>query len=125
MAGGLVSSLQAEEPIRIVERTVVAGVATTIGEFYELNADCFPVGDIQVRVLKNPKNGTAESEDAVLVPNFPLINQRAECNKRKNQGVVVIYQAKPGYSGKDTFEIEAIFPRGASQKYRFMVQVRA
>lgn len=114
----------AEDAIRIVERTVVSGVETRIGEFYELNADCSPIGDITVKMLKPPKSGLSESEDAVLVTNYDALNQRAACNRKKSQEAILTYRSRVNFRGKDLVEAQIIYPRGIAVKYRFMIEVK-
>ncbi|MCP8940023.1 hypothetical protein NK718_15965 [Alsobacter sp. SYSU M60028] len=114
----------AESPLTVVERTVVSGSEFRIGEYYQLNADCSPVGDITVKLLQSPKNGTAEVSDAALVTNFPPANQRHQCNTRKSPGVVLKYQAKDGFVGKDKIEALIIYPTGLTQKYRYVIEVK-
>ena len=108
----------------VLERTVISNTETIIGEFYELNADCTPAGDIKITLTKPPKNGQALPEDAVLVTNFASDNQRYACNRRKSQGVVLKYTSKEGYTGSELFDISVIYPRGTEKKFHYVVKVK-
>jgi|GEM_PF-2208067 len=124
LCGGFAGLAAVSDAPVIVERTVISNSETDVGEFYELNADCSPAGDIKVNISKAPKNGTAFSEDAVLVTNFPADNQRHACNLRKSQGVVLKYTSKEGYTGSELFDVEVIYPRGQLVKYHYVVKVK-
>jgi hypothetical protein len=79
---------------------------------------------LTVRVLEQPKHGKIEIENETGFTNFPARNPRAECNKRRSDGVAVIYEPEPGYTGTDSISLDAILPSGVLSKRHYTIDVR-
>ena len=77
-----------------------------------------------MRVLEQPKHGKITIENNTGFTNFPQSNPRVECNKRRSEGVAVIYQPEPGYTGTDSLNFDAIFPSGSLSKRHYAIDVR-
>src|SRR5262249_18581305 len=106
--GGNPSALVATESPRVV----ALDHKIEIDFIYAINADCSSVGLPIVRVLEQPRNGNVAVENGTGFSNFAADNQRYECNKRKSEGVSVVYDPRPGFTGTDSIELDIIFPRG-------------
>jgi hypothetical protein len=50
---------------------------------------------------------------------YGLIN-----NKRRSDGVAVIYEPEPGYTGTDSISLDAISPSGVLSKRHYAIDVR-
>jgi hypothetical protein len=77
-----------------------------------------------MRVLEQPKHGRIAIENDTGFTNFPARNPRAECNKRWSDGVAVIYEPEPGYTGIDSLSLDAILPSGFLGKRNYTVDFR-
>jgi hypothetical protein len=55
---------------------------------------------------RDPKHGKIAIENDTGFMNFREGNPRAECNKRRSDGVAVIYEPEPGYTGTDSISLE-------------------
>jgi hypothetical protein len=91
---------------------------------YALNPDCSSVGLPSVRVVEQPQNGKVTVENGTGFSNFPPENQRYECNKRKSEGIAVVYRPNPGFAGADSVTIDIIFPTGFESKRHFSLDVK-
>ena len=65
---------------------------TEFGFYFDLNPDCSAVGDINVRVTKQPEHGTVETVAATDYVHFPKENIRFKCNQHKVKGTLVTYK---------------------------------
>jgi hypothetical protein len=89
-----------------------------------MNPDCSIIGTVVVRILKPPKNGQLRVEEGSVYPNFPPENVRSKCNATAVTGVRISYEAPANFKGRETAEIEAIYPTGSYQKVRFVLIVK-
>ena len=90
---------------------------------YSLNADCTAVGKVVVRDLKKPSHGTVTIEEGEAYTYFDKDNQRYHCNTQKSQGVLVLYQSAPGYTGPDSASIQVFFPTGHERTVDYDISV--
>jgi hypothetical protein len=121
-----VASLLPPKPQSIeVARTIPADQRRRIDIFYWLEPDCSSPELPQVRVIEQPANGKLTVERGTGFTNFPQSNPRFECNKRKSDGVSVIYQPNAQFTGKDSITVEIIWPSGQSFKRRYAIDVKA
>ena len=88
------------------------------------NPDCTSVGFPTVRVIEQPRHGKIAIENGTGFSNFPQDNPRAECNKRRSDGVIVAYQPEDGYTGQDLVNFKVIFASGSLSKRHYTVDVR-
>jgi hypothetical protein len=107
-----------------LRRTVAADQKLRLDFLYSINPDCTSIGFTTVRVLEQPKHGKIEIENETGFTNFPARNPRAECNKRRSDGVAVIYEPEPGYTGTDSISLDAISPSGFLSKRHYAIDVR-
>jgi hypothetical protein len=107
-----------------IRRTVAADRDMRIEFLYSINPDCTSMGFTTVRVIEQPKHGKITIENNTGFTNFPQSNPRVECNKRRSEGVAVIYQPEPGYTGADSLNFDAIFPSGSLSKRHYAIEVR-
>lgn len=91
---------------------------------YSINPDCSSAGLASVRAIEQPQNGKVTIENATGFSNFPPENQRYECNKRKSEGVAVIYRPNPGFAGTDSLTLDIIFSSGFESKRHFSLEVK-
>lgn len=120
-----VAAIAPAEPA-VVERrrTVAADQKLRLDFLYSVNPDCTSIGFTTVRVLEQPKHGKIEIENETGFTNFPARNPRAECNKRRSDGVAVIYEPEPGYTGTNSISLDAISPSGFLSKRHYAIDVR-
>ena len=86
-------------------RFVAAGTKQRMGFYADLNPDCSAVGDINVRVSKQPEHGTVETTTSTDYVHFPKENIRSKCNQHKVKGMLINYKAAEKYNGKDEFDL--------------------
>ena len=112
------------EPVVNLSRTVAADQKLRLDFLYSINPDCTSIGFATVRVLEQPKHGTIAIANDTGYTNVPARNPRAECNKRRSDGVAVTYQPEPGYTGTDSISLDSILPSGFLSKRHYTVDVR-
>jgi hypothetical protein len=91
---------------------------------YSINPDCTSIGFATIRMIEQPKHGKITIENGTGFTNFPDSNPRVECNKRKSDGGVVVYEPNPGYTGTDSIEFNAIYSTGSLGKRHYAIDVR-
>jgi hypothetical protein len=113
-------------PAQTVEltRAVPIDHKLQIDFLYALNPDCSLIGLATVRVIGQPQNGNIAVENDTGFTNFPPNNQRYECNKRKSEGVSVVYEPHPGFVGTDSITLDIIYPRGLETKRHYSIEVK-
>ncbi len=111
---------------RLVEfsRTVAADQKVRIAFFYDINPDCSSTGFAAIRITEPPQHGKITIENGNGFTSFPENNIRFACNKQRSDGVVVIYQPAPGYTGTDILNLDAIYPSGSLSRRRYAIDVR-
>jgi len=82
------------------------------------------MGFANARIIEQPKHGRITAENGTGFTNFPQNNQRYECNKKRSDGVVVVYEPDSGFTGTDSVNIDAIFPTGTSSKRHYSIEVK-
>jgi hypothetical protein len=111
-----------ERPLEGQEKRVVASGITQRIDFYAaLNPDCSAIGDVNVRVTKQPEHGTVETVATTDYP--PKENIRSKCNDHKVRGVQFNYKSAEKYVGSDELELLVLFP-GFAWKVRYNIDVR-
>jgi hypothetical protein len=105
-------------------RFVAAGTKQRMYFYADLNPDCSAVGDINVRVTKQPEHGTVETTASTDYVHFSKENIRAKCNQHKVKGMQVNYKAGEKYSGKDEFDLLILYPNGYAWEHHFDISVR-
>jgi hypothetical protein len=71
-----------------------------------------------------PRNGKLAVEKDAGFSNYPANDQRYECNKRKSDGVAVVYEPNPGFTGADSVTVHIITPRGTEVKRHYSIEVK-
>jgi len=77
-----IEGLESQTLTRVV---FASGAKHRIGFYVDLNPDCSAVGDINVRVTKQPEHGTVETVAATDYVRFPKENIRSKCNQSRPQ----------------------------------------
>ena len=108
-----------------VARVVPADQKRRIDIFYWIDPDCSSPELPSVRIIEHPANGRLSVERGTGFTAFPQNNPRFECNKRKSDGVSVVYQPAAQFTGRDTITVEIILPSGQSFKRRYVIDVKA
>lgn len=104
--------------------TAVSGQPLRLGFFTNIDPECVATGTTTVRIVKPPKHGTTEVETTVGFANYPKDNVRSACNAKKVDGVTAVYTSTEQYTGKDTLDVEVIFPSGGYRKYHYIINVK-
>ncbi len=95
----------------------VSGLPLKLAHFVDLSPDCSPVGDLVVRVSKNPEHGVVTLRRGEgYTTNYEPQNPRYQCNLRPTSGMNVIYVSNPGYVGPDSLAVEAFGGGSAGQQ---------
>jgi hypothetical protein len=118
--GGDPSKLSAAE----VARVVPTDQKRRVDFLYAIYPDCSVIGMPIVRVVDEPRNGKLAVEKDAGFSNFPANDQRYECNKRKSDGVAVVYEPDPGFAGADSLTVHIIMPRGVELKRHYSIEVK-
>ena len=116
-----IEGLESQTLTRVV---FASGAKHRIGFYVDLNPDCSAVGDINVRVTKQPEHGTVETVAATDYVRFPKENIRSKCNQHKVKGTLVNYKAAEKYTGNDEFDLLILFPDGYAWEHHFDMSVR-
>ena len=93
-----IEGLESQTLTRVV---FASGAKHRIGFYVDLNPDCSAVGDVNVRVTKQPEHGTVEITAATNFPNYGKENIRYKCNQQKVKGMQVSYKSAEKYVGHD------------------------
>jgi hypothetical protein len=107
-----------------LKRAVASGGKLRLDFLYSINPDCTSIGFATVRIVEQPRHGRITVDNGTGFTNFPASNPRAECNKRRSDGVVVVYEPEPGYFGADSLDFDAIFASGSLSKRHYAIDVR-
>jgi len=118
--GGDPSKLSATD----VARVVPTDQKRRIDFLRAIYPDCSVIGIPIVRVVDEPRNGKLAVEKDAGFSNFPANDQRYECNKRKSDGVAVVYEPDPGFAGADSLTVHIIMPRGVELKRHYSIEVK-
>ncbi|MGV3634704.1 MAG: hypothetical protein ACO1NY_10190 [Pseudorhodoplanes sp.] len=86
--------------------------------------NCSTEGSVNIKVIKQPKNGSLEMVDRMGHTAFAKDNQRYKCNESPVAGTWIEYSSKSGFKGSDEIEIQAFWERGVARKYRLKISVR-
>jgi hypothetical protein len=107
-----------------VTRFVASGAKQRIGSYAALNPDCTAIGDVNVRVTKQPEHGTVEITTTTNFPSYPKESDRYKCNQHKVKGMQVIYKSAEKYTGSDTLELLVLYPGGFAREVQYDMSVR-
>ena len=107
-----------------MSRVVATDQRLRLEFLYSINPDCTSVGFANVRVIEQPKHGRVTVENSTGFTSFPASNPRAECNKRRSDGVAIFYDPEPGYVGANSVNLDAIFASGSLSKRHYAIDVR-
>jgi len=105
-------------------RFVGSGARQRMGFYVQINPDCSAVGDINVRVTKQPEHGTVETTVSTDYVHFSKENIRSKCNQHKVKGMLVNYKAAEKYTGNDAFDLLTLYPDGLAREHHFDISVR-
>jgi hypothetical protein len=105
-------------------RVVASGAKQRMHFYASLNPDCSAIGDVTVRVTKQPEHGTVETVATTDYTYFPKENIRSKCNQHKVKGTLVSYKAAEKYTGNDEFDLLIIFANGLAWEHHFDMRVR-
>jgi len=120
------SAAKPSNPVQTVEltRAVPIDHKLRIDFIYAINPDCSSIGLASVRVIGQPDHGNIAVENGTGYSNFPPENQRYECNKRKSEGISIVYEPHPGFTGADSITLDIIFPHGLETKRHYSIEVK-
>jgi hypothetical protein len=118
------ASAHVVQPTVEFTRAVASEQKLRLDFLYSLNPDCTSMGFATVRIIEQPKHGMITIENGTGFPAFPQTDPRFECNKRRSDGVVVIYEPESGFTGTDSVNIDVIFAAGTSRKGHYSIEVK-
>lgn len=101
----------------------VSGLPLKLAHFVDLNPDCSPVGDLVVRVAKNPEHGVVTLRSGEGYTNYGPQNPRYQCNLRSTSGMNVIYLSNLGYAGPDSLAVD-VFGGGSEAQQTYNLTVK-
>jgi hypothetical protein len=105
-------------------RVVASGTNTRMGFFTWTNPDCTAIGNVNVRVTKQPEHGTVEITTEANFPGYPKEHVRFKCNEHKVKGMQIKYKSAEKYIGDDAFELLVLYPNGFGSEVHYDVSVR-
>lgn len=108
-----------------IVRIATIGQRLRLEFLYALNVDCSSMGAINVRIVEQPKHGTAVVQQAAGKTSFPKENPRSQCNDRDSAGMFVLYDPESDFSGADSVTIEGAFPNGAVTRRHYSITVNS
>jgi hypothetical protein len=119
VCGLLSSSAFAQEGLEKKQwsRVAASGTNQRISFFHALHPDCTASGNINVRVIKQPEQGTVEITPTMSFPSYPKENIRSKCNQQKVRGIQVNYKSAEKYVGNDTLDLLILYPNGLLGKF--------
>jgi hypothetical protein len=94
-----------------------------LAHFADLNPDCSPVGDLIVRVAKNPEHGVVTLRRGEGYTSYGTQNPRYQCSFRPTSGMSVIYLSNPGYVGPDSLAVD-VFGGGSEGQQTYDLTVK-
>ena len=94
------------------ERGALSGVRSRVGYLGAINPDCSSLGESRPQVVLAPANGEVSFAPGEEFGYFPPSNVRAKCNDRRVPMLLVFYQSKLGFHGKDHFGLQVLSPSG-------------
>src|SRR5439155_19567710 len=94
-------NIQVEQQANARTRVVAANQKLRLDFLYALNPDCTSIGFATVRILEQPKHGRITVENGTGFANFLQNNLRYECNRRRSDGVILIYEPDSDFTGTD------------------------
>jgi hypothetical protein len=97
--------------------TAPSGVKTRIASHFRVDGEC-RASRVEITVLKAPANGTMTSEHQnIVVPAKNSLGEVQKCVGKSVAGVVVFYQSKPGFAGKDSFRYRRFNPSDPNDRF--------
>lgn len=108
-----------------VTRVVPADQKRRIDFLYWIDPDCSSPELPTVHIAEQPRNGKLVIEHGTGFTNFPQDNPRYECNKRKSEGVSLVYEPDMRFIGTDSITVDVILPSGRSIKRHYSIEVKA
>jgi hypothetical protein len=105
-------------------RFVGSGAKHRIGFYVYLNPDCSAIGNVNVRVTKEPEHGKVETVATTDYAHYSKENIRSKCNQHKVKGTLVNYKAAEKYTGNDEFDLLILYPEGFARELHFDISVR-
>jgi hypothetical protein len=105
-------------------RVVASGTNQRIGFFTSLNPDCTTMGNVTIRVTKQPEHGTSEITAAMNFPGYSKESDRYKCNQQRARGMQISYKSAEKYVGDDAFDLLVLFPSGNAWEVHYDVSVR-
>ena len=107
-----------------LSRVAVTELPLRLGHFANLNPDCSPIGNPEVRVTKPAEHGIVTVQPGEGYTNFVQTNLRNHCNYRPTAGVNAVYTSKRGYAGPDTTVLDVIYPTGQERQFSYSLNVK-
>jgi hypothetical protein len=112
---------EAQETVRAVTGT---GGKVAVGPFATVGPSCEVTHQARVSVLSRPRFGVVRTALArsglALAPGGPLYSR---CNEHEIVGMMVIYTARPGFTGEDSFSFRLRFVNGEVRQITVKVTV--
>jgi hypothetical protein len=107
-----------------ITRVVASGAKVRIGFYGSVNPDCTAMGNVNIRVTKQPEHGSTETITTTDFPGYPKEHVRAKCNEHRVRGVQVNYKSAEKYVGDDALDLLVLFPSGNAWEVHYDISVR-
>ncbi len=105
-------------------RAAAGGHEVRVGFMTNINPDCSSTPFASVRLIEEPKHGTAALKEDTGFTNFAKDNPRFECNKQRSNGMALLYRAEEGYTGKDSVTVQIVYLDGRESSSRYSIDVK-
>ena len=107
-----------------MDKTTLAGATLMLASPQALARDCTPLGQVDVKVVTPPENGTIHIAKGMAFPNYTPGDAPYLCNTKKSPATLITYQSSPDFSGQDTAVVQIFFPDGKAPTILFHIAVR-
>ena len=106
-------------------RVIPSDQKRRIDFIYWLEPDCTTPELPVLRIIEQPRNGKVTVERSTGFTNFPQSNPRHECNRRKSDGVSLVFEPAPRFVGIESITVEILLPSGHAVKRHYTIEVKA
>jgi transglutaminase-like putative cysteine protease len=105
------------------KRVAVTGEPLELDFVQVVGADCTAIGVARVIVVASPAHGALSIVPGDGFVTYGQGDARADCNRRRLDGMRVVYRPAPGYLGPDSAMITAVLADGSTQQRRYAITV--
>jgi hypothetical protein len=88
-----------------------------------VDPDCVPIGVVRVSAATPPGRGTLSIAPDTGFVTYPPGDARAACNRRRMDGISVVYRPAPGHVGDDNVRLDILYADGSTAQRSYAISV--